>query len=211
MKFFWNKEKVSEKQKILETKIQLEQLKDKYANMVEIQRRILRKDPTPHEKEVAAAKIRSGICAYAICMRTSAQLDEISSELELNRSLRELGRSLQAVNKISKKASMRPATKTALSREIGKLSQYDPAPDAEKIFSEANLATVDEWLGSRWDSVVNKFIGGMTLSDCVNESRYLLETDPVPFEDEELFGENGTKKDGVSEDMLSELLRSDIF
>ena len=57
--FLKKNDKPSPEEQILNTKVQLEQLKDKYADLLEIQRRILKGDPTPREKSLAEAKIRS--------------------------------------------------------------------------------------------------------------------------------------------------------
>lgn len=204
------KEKPTQEERILDTKIQLDKLRKKYKDMMEIQRRILQKNPTPHEKEMAEAKIRSGICAYTICCRTSEELDEITSEMELNKSLRELNQSLKYVNKLARK-SKRGVSKGALDKNISKLKQYEDGLQPKEQFGDAAQGAVDEWLGSKWDDVANKYIGGASLQSCINESRMTLESDPLPYLSGDLFGEGGKGGSVNAEDELRDLLNSDIF
>ena len=210
MGFFKKKsEKPTQEERILETKVQLEQLKDKYADLLEGQRRVLRKNPTAREKELAEAKIRSGLCAYTICTQASKDLDEITSEIELNNSLKTLNRSLKAVNRFGRKGAG-PFTKRSINRQTEKLKKREDSVAPTEIFNDKTLGTVDEWLGSHWDGAAAKYISGGDLQECLNETRVLLESEPLPFMDEDLFGPEGNAQepDGGG---LSDLLRSDIF
>ena len=212
MGIFKNKKpKRTQEEKILETKIDLEQLKKKYEKLMTMQRRILSGNPTPHEKELAESKIRSALCAYTICCRASEDLDEITSDIELNNSLKELNKSLKAVNRLGRK-SVGPITKHSLNAQTEKLHKREMSTTPGEVFSDDTLGTVDEWLGSKWDNVANKFIAGSSLSSCMDETRVLLETDPMPMFDESVFGGGGFKRENSdSENSLKDLLNSDIF
>ncbi|MBR0398489.1 MAG: hypothetical protein IJI10_09505 [Eubacterium sp.] len=204
------KDKPTQEERILDTRIQLDKLRNKYKNMMEIQRRILKKNPTPHEKEMAEAKIRSGICAYTICCRTAEDLDEITSEMELNQSLRELNQSLKYVNKLARKAKG-GISKGSLDKNISMLKKYEDGLQPKAQFGDAAQGAVDEWLGSKWDDVANKFIGGASLQSCMDESRVTLESDPLPYLNGDVFGEGGKGGSVNAEDELRDLLNSDIF
>ena len=209
MAFGRKKNKPTQEERILETKVQLEQLKDKYANLLEMQRRILNKQPTPHQKEMAEAKIRSGICAYTICSQASADLDEITSEIELNQSLKKLNRSLKTVNKLGKKAPGR-STVRSVNRQVGKMKKHEDSMAPTELFTDDTLGTVDEWLGSKWDGVAGKYISGSSLKECLDETRVLIESNPMPYLDEDLFGKGGGGGLENADD-LRDLLDSDIF
>ncbi len=210
--FLKKNDKPSPEEQILNTKVQLEQLKDKYADLLEIQRRILKGDPTPREKSLAEAKIRSGICAYTICAQASKDLDEITSDIELNKSLKSLNAALKAVNKAGKEAEI-GGVRRSINKQVEKLKSREDNVNPEDIFTENSLGTVDAWLGEKWDSVAAKYIGGERLSVCLRESLETLESAPMPsFLDGSIFGSG---KDGSTlesaEDELKDLLNSDIF
>ena len=204
------KDKPTQEERILDTKIQLEKLKEKYKFMMEMQRRILKKNPTPHEKEMAEAKIRSGICAYTICTQASEDLEEITSEMELNKSLKELNGSLKYVNKLARK-SKKGASKASLNKQVGKLKKYEDGANPTEIFGDDAQGAVDEWLGSKWDDVANKYMAGASLQSCLDESRFTLEEQPKPWLDGDLFGPAGSDGSKNAEDELRDLLNSDIF
>ena len=119
------KEKPSQEERILRTRLDLEKLRDRYEVLLETQRRILRKSITQKEKNEAEAKIRAGICSYTIVNEALRDLDEITSDIELTNSLKGLNRSLRAVNKLGKKASPGFFTKLSLDRQEGHIRQGD--------------------------------------------------------------------------------------
>ncbi len=210
------KEKPSQEERILRTRLDLEKLRDRYEVLLETQRRILRKSITQKEKNEAEAKIRAGICSYTIVNEALRDLDEITSDIELTNSLKGLNRSLRAVNKLGKKASPGFFTKLSLDRQVGKMQKRDENNAPEKIYNDSTLSTVDDWLGSKWDHVARSFINGSSLEDCLNDSRVLLESEPIPDLEayEDAFGEEEKKAGGEelsADDDLRELLNSDIF
>lgn len=210
------KEKPTQEERVLRTRIDLEKLRDRYEVLLETQRRILRKNITQKEKDEAEAKIRAGICSYTIVNEALRDLDEITSDIELTNSLKGLNRSLKAVNKLGRKASPGFFTKLSLDRQVSKMQKRDENNAPEKIYNGNSLSTVDEWLGSKWDHVARSYINGDSLEDCLKDSRVLLESDPIPELEaySEIFGEAEEKKGGEelsAEDDLRELLNSDIF
>ena len=210
-----SKNKISREEMVMNTHIQLEQLRDKYENMLAIQRRILKGDVTRHEKERAEEKIRSGLCSYTIVNEAIRHLDEISSDAELTNSLKTLNRSLRAVNKLGRKASPGPITKFSLNRNVKKIEKSEEKAEPGNVFNDRTLGTVDEWLSSKWDSVARSYIDGEDLQTCVRSSRDLLETVPVPEFEGIPEGEGDdalTGQDAFSiNDELKELLNSNIF
>ena len=158
-----SKNKISREEMVMNTHIQLEQLRDKYENMLAIQRRILKGDVTRHEKERAEEKIRSGLCSYTIVNEAIRHLDEISSDAELTNSLKTLNRSLRAVNKLGRKASPGPITKFSLNRNVKKIEKSEEKAEPGNVFNDRTLGTVDEWLSSKWDSVARSYIDGEDL------------------------------------------------
>ncbi len=202
--------KPTQEERILDTKIQLRELKRKYEGMLRVQRRVLQNSATPREKELAEAKIRSGLCAYTICTQAQNDLDEITSDMELNRSLKTLNRSLKVINRLGRKSGAGPITKASLNRRVNTMKKREDSVTPEDIFSDDTLAAVDEWLGSRWEGVASKFISGADLKDCLNETRSMLEDDPMPFMDDDVFGSGGTGN-SIDDDGLKDLLSSDIF
>ncbi len=211
MGIFNKKPKLTQEQKILETKVDLKMLQKKYESLMTVQRQILRGKPTPHEKELAESKIRSALCAYTICSRAYEDLEEITSDLELNSSLKQLNRSLKTVNRLGKKTAS-PFTRASINHNVDKIYKREQAAKPGEIFSDDTLGTVDEWLGSKWENVANKYISGSSLKSCLDETRVLLETDPIPMFEDSVFGDSGSKVEfSESENNLKDLLNSDIF
>ncbi len=211
MGFGSKKDKPTKEERILDTKISLEQLKDKYEKLMIMQRRILKGKPTPREKEMAEAKIRSALCAYTICSQASADLDMITSDMELNKSLRELNRDLRFVNRLAWRQSIsRPITKATLNWRAERLQKREDKIKPSEIFNEDTQAAVDNWLGSKWESVADKYISGCDLRECLDETRILLESDPVPAFQDDIFGDP-EKQEDVDDSSLRDLLNSDIF
>ena len=213
MGFFKKKsDKPSPEERILDTKIQLGKLKEKYGTMMEMERRVLQNNPTPHEKEMAESKISSGLCAITICNQALKDLNEIDSELDLNKSMKSLNKSLKMVNRLGRKARG-GYSKKSLSNQVTKIKEYEDKRAPQDIFSDEALGAVDDWLGSKWDSLAGKYIAGESLESCLNESRFTLESAPMPFMDSDVFGGSGGKG-GMEEDSdiaLKDLLNSDIF
>lgn len=172
------KKKPSRDMVILQTGVQLDKLKEKYQQVLAIQRRMLRSNPTPREKDIAEAKIRSAICAYTVVNQASKDLDEISSDMELNRTLRDLNQALKTINRLGSSDS--GAVNRSLNKQIEKMQKREDSIRAEEIFSDASQASVDEWLGSRWGDVAQRYIDGADINDCLRESKIILETDPMP-------------------------------
>ena len=209
------KQKVSREEMVLNTHIQLEQLRDKYEDMLAIQRRILKGNATKHEKEKAEEKIRTGICSYTIVNEAIRHLDEITSDTELTNSLKSLNRSLRAVNKLGRKAAPGPITKFSLNRNVKAIGKREAQVEPGNIYNDRTLGTVDEWLSSKWDSVARSYIAGEDLQTCVRSSRDLLEAEPVPQFDgllEEPENEGGEAESAFNaNEELQELLNSNIF
>ena len=214
MALFSKKRKPSREEVILDTKVQLELLKDKYEKMMIVQRRILKKEPTPHEKALAESKIRSGICAYTLANEASRQLDDIASELDLNQSLKVLSKQLKTVNKLGGKAKKGSGVLHKIDKQTSKLFEREQKADPADLFDDKTLAAVDEWLGSRWEDVSQKYIAKGDIKDVMRESRLIVESDPMPFLSDysEAFG--GSGKEVNYEDVendLRGLMDSDIF
>lgn len=209
------KVKISREELALTTHIQLEQLRDKYEAMLAIQRRILKGEATKHEKERAREKIRSGLCSYMIVNEAIRHLDEITSDVELTNSLKDMNRSLRAVNKLGRKASPGPVTKFSLNRQVHKIDKREDQVQPGKVFNDQTLGTVDEWLSSRWDSVAGSYIEGEDLGSLVRSSRELLESEPpLTFDDaleDQGEGPGGSSTEYDVSDELKALLNSNIF
>jgi hypothetical protein len=213
------KKKISQEEKVLNTHIQLEQLRDSYSDLLVMQRRILREpDATKHEKDRAKEKIRAGLCSYTIVNEALRHLDEITSDVELTNSLKTLSRSLRAVNKLGRKASPGPITKFSLNHGVAKIEKRENQVQAEKVFSEKTLGTVDEWLSSRWENVAERYISGEDLTACVRSSRSLIEEEPeLRFDDYDVFDTAqpdetaGTPEELDVSDELKELLNANLF
>ncbi len=214
MAFFSKKRKPTREEIILDTKVQLELLKDKYEKMMIVQRQILRKDPTPHEKEVAENKIRSGICAYTLANEASQQLDDIASELDLNQSLKVLSKQLKTVNKLGGKAKKGSGVLHKIDKQTEKLFEREKKTNPADMFDDKTLAAVDEWLGSRWEDVSQRYIADGSIKNVMRESRRIVESDPMPYfaDYNEAFGGSGGAENYEDiESDLRGLMDSDIF
>lgn len=207
-----SEKKIIDAKRILDTKVQLELLKEKYAVLLDAQRRELKKtDLTPREKELAQAKVHSAICAYTICDQAYRDLNEVTSELAFNSTLKTLNRSLKTVNKYARKGRS-IFTIASINRQTKKLKDYEDGAAPKEVFTDETLGTVDEWLGSKWESAADKYLKTGDLKTCLKETRILLETEPLAFQDEKLFDTDDTSINQDPDDsMLNDLLNSDIF
>lgn len=187
-----------------DTAVKLDQLKKKYEKYLVIQRRILKGNPTPREKELAEAKIRSGICAYTVTCETARALEEISSEAELNKAIRELNQALGTVNRLAGKTGPSRFVNYQLNKRISRMHDREEKVQVNDIFNDEAQAAIDSWLGSKWSDVSDKFINGADLQDCMRDSKMILEEDPIPAAFGEAFA-------GGDNSVLEDLLNSDLF
>ncbi|MGX8688211.1 MAG: hypothetical protein ACSW8K_10495 [bacterium] len=202
MSFFKNlTEKItkrpSREETILETGLTLDKLKKKYEKYLAVQRRIVNGDPTPREKEVAEAKIRSAMCAYTICTEASRRLDEISSDDQLTRTLSDLNGALRTVNRLG--GGSLKTLGSGISRKAVKMKEQEDSVKAEEIFSDEAQAAVDEWLGSKWSDVAQKYINGADLQECMRDSKIIIDSERVPNLYKDAFGGDA----GGLEDLLN--------
>ncbi|MBQ9155527.1 MAG: hypothetical protein IJ137_01955 [Eubacterium sp.] len=193
-------------EKILQTGVQLDQLKEKYNKILVIQRRNLRNNLTPHEREVAESKIRSCICAYTIVSQASRDLDEISTETELNKTLKDLNASLKALNSLGTGRSY--FTRSSLNHQVSKMALRENKVRPEDLFTDQTQGIVDHWLGSQWSEVAQRYIEGADLEDCIRESQMILEKEPMPNMD--LFREAFAEEEGGEGSFLKDLVNMDI-
>ena len=168
----------SREETILQTGLTLDKLKRKYEKYLSVQRRIVNGDPTPREKEIAEAKIRSGMCAYTICVEASRRLDEISSDDQLSRTLSELNGALRTVNRLG--SGSLKGLGGSVGRKAVQLKKQEDSVKAEEIFDDEAQAAVDEWLGSKWSDVAQKFINGADLHDCMRDSKMIIDSEKIP-------------------------------
>ncbi|MDO5475653.1 MAG: hypothetical protein Q4F43_00895 [Eubacteriales bacterium] len=187
-----------------DTAVKLDQLKKKYEKYLIVQRRILKGNPTPREKELAEAKIRSGICAYTVTCETARMLEEINSEAELNKAIKELNQALGTVNRLAGKTGPSRFVNYQLNKRINKMHDREDKVQVNDIFNDDSQAAIDSWLGSKWADVSNKFINGADLGDCMRDSKMILEEDPIPTAFGDAFA-------GGDESVLEDLLNSDLF
>ena len=194
---------------ILDTAVKLDLLKEKYKRLLSVQRQILRGTPTRSERAKAEAKIRSGICAYTIICEAKRQLDEIKDGQSMNQMLKELNSSLRTINRLAGGTGER--TKKSVDRQVEKLAARDSLTAPEDLFSDAALAKVDEWLGSRFTDVANRFVKGESVENCMRASQFILEENPMPYA--HMLGDDapGNVSQEVASADLDDLMSSSLF
>lgn len=200
IKNLFSKDKKAEKKKptkeitAMEAGIKLDQLKERCEDNLSILRRKLQGHPTKKQKELTEAEIRTTICTYTVICQAIAELDQIRSTTDVNRTLRELNSTLKTIRKLS--GGGPGAVKGQLNREIGKMQKRQEGREATEVFTDESQATIDDWLGFQFGDVAQKYIDGAALSVCLRDSQEILDSNPIPHMDE-LFQASGSDEDGV--------------
>ena len=199
IKGIFSKDKKTEKKKptkeltALEAGIKLDQLKERCEDNLRVLRRRLQGNPTKKQREMAEAEIRTTICTYTVICQAIAELDQIRSTTDLNRTLRELNGTLKTIRKL--RGGGLGASKGQLNREIGKMQKRQEGREVTEVFTDESQATIDDWLGFQFGDVAQKYIDGAKLSVCLRDSQEILDNNPIPHIDE-LF-QSGDSDSGI--------------